>query len=136
MWALTIGCPLPAQVWSVITMLGLFGCFSPSVTEQAKLLRTKPFSQQSWAAGTQEQRGEMVYSFLSQHDTQSLSAGTVKQILGEPTGYYDYDENPAYVVGSSSVESEYGKGYLLAFVADKESREIKSIIIIPEPKSN
>lgn len=79
---------LTRPIWSVITMLGLFGCSSPSVTEQAKLLGTKRFSQQSWVAGIQEQRGEMVDSFLSQHDTQSLSANTVKRILGELAGYY------------------------------------------------
>jgi hypothetical protein len=115
-------------------MISLFGCSSSSVTEQAKLLGTKTFTQEAWAVGNQEQRGEMVYSFLSQHEIKSLSSNSVKELLGIPTGYYDYDENPAYFVGPNSVESEYGKGYLLAFISDKTSGRINAIRIIPEPK--
>ena len=115
-------------------MACLFACSPPSVIEQAKLLGTKPFSQDAWASGNQEQRGEMIYSFLFQHNPASLTPRDVKQLLGAPTGYYDYDENLAYFVGPKSVESEYGKGYLLAFVADKVSGTIAIVKIIPAPK--
>lgn len=76
----------------------------------------------------------MVFSFLSQYDLKSLTPSGVKDILGSPTAYFDYEENPAYFVGGKSVESEYGKGYLLAFVADKASGKIVAVKIIPEPK--
>jgi len=76
----------------------------------------------------------MVFSFLSEHDPESLTSSSVKELLGRPTGYYDYEENPAYFVGSSSVESEYGKGYLLAFLAEKTSGKIVAVKIVPEPK--
>jgi len=76
----------------------------------------------------------MVFSFLSQHDLKSLTSNSVKDLLGAPTGYYDYEEDPAYFVGSSSVESEYGKGYLLAFVSEKTSGKIIAVKIIPKPK--
>lgn len=76
----------------------------------------------------------MVSSFLSQHDLKSLTSNSVKELLGIPTGYYDYEENPAYFVGPSSVESEYGKGYLLVFIAEKTSGKIIAVKIIPEPK--
>jgi hypothetical protein len=114
-------------------MIGLLGC-TPSVAEQAKLLGTRTFSKEAWAAASQEQRGEMVSSLLSQHAHKSLTSSSVRELLGAPTGYYDYDENPAYFVGPSSVESKYGKGYLLAFVVDKASGKIAAVKIVPEPK--
>jgi hypothetical protein len=39
-------------------------------------------------------------------------------------------------VGSNAVESEYGKGYLLAFVADKASAKVVAAKIIAEPRSS
>ncbi len=125
---------MQSKIWSLLTMISLLGCFSPDVTEQAKLLGTKTFSREAWATASQEQRGEMVFSFLSEHDPKSLTSSSVKELLGSPTGYYDYEVNPAYFVGSNSVESEYGKGYLLAFVAEKTSGKILAVKIIPEPK--
>ncbi len=115
-------------------MISLFGCTSTSINEQAKLLGTNTFSKEAWAKANQKERGEMVFSFISQHDPQSLTAASIKEFLGPSTGYYDYDENPAYLVGPSSVESEYGKGYLLAFITDKTSGKITAAKIIPEPK--
>lgn len=76
----------------------------------------------------------MVFSFLSQNELKSLTSNSVKELLGTPTGYYDYDENPSYFVGPSSVESKYGRGYLLAFVAEKGSGKIMAVKIIPAPK--
>lgn len=122
------------SIWSALVMLTLFGCSSSSVTEQAKLLGTKTFSKEVWASANQEQRGEMVYSFLSQHQPQSLSSSSVKELLGVPTGYYDHEENPAYLVGPSTVDSKYGKGYLLAFIADKATGKIMAVKIVPEPR--
>lgn len=123
-----------ALFWSVITAISLPGCTSSSTIDQARLLGDKPFAAEIWASASQEQRGEMVASFLSLYPPGSLSSDKVKQLLGHPTGYYDYDENPAYLVGPSTVESQYGKGYLLAFVTDKTDGKITSIKIIPEPK--
>ncbi|TVO62699.1 hypothetical protein [Denitromonas ohlonensis] len=121
-------------VFGMLAMVFLFGCSSSSVVEEARLLGTKQFTPKAWAEGNREQRAEMVFSFLSQHTAASLSAVEVRQLLGEPTGYYDYDENPAYIVGPDSVESPYGKGYLLAFVADKSNGRITDVKIIPEPR--
>lgn len=115
-------------------MIALLGCTSSSVVEQAKLLGNQPFSKEDWATASQEQRGRMVASFLSQHAPGSLSPEAVKQLLGPPTGYYDYDENIAYFVGPQSVQSKYGKGYVLAFVTDKTSGKIVSVKIIPDPQ--
>lgn len=120
----------------LLAMISLFGCSPPPVSEQARRLGTQAFSQETWATASQEKRGEMVSSFLSQHDFKSLTSSDIKTLLGEPTAYYDYDENPAYFVGPGTVESEYGKGYLLAFVADKASGKIIAVKIIPEPGSS
>lgn len=120
--------------WSAIALISVFGCTSSSVVDQARLLGNQPFSKEAWATASQEQRGEMVASFLSQHTATSLSADAVKQLLGPLTGYYDYDENIAYFVGPQSVQSKFGKGYLLAFVTDKTSGKITSVKIIPEPQ--
>lgn len=115
-------------------MISLIGCTPTPVGEQAKLLGTKTYSKEAWAAANQEERGEMVFSFLSQHDHKSLTSSTIKELLGPPTGYYDFDENPAYLVGPSSVESKFGKGYVLAFIAEKNSGKIVEVRIVPEPK--
>jgi hypothetical protein len=122
------------ELWSAIAVISLFGCTSSSTVDQARALGNQTFSKATWAAASQERRGEMVASFLSQHAPSSLSANTVKELLGPPTGYYDYDENVAYFVGPQSVQSQYGKGYLLAFVTDKTSGKITSVKIIPEPR--
>jgi len=118
----------------LLAMISLFGCSPPPVSEQARRLGTQAFSQASWATASPEKRGEMVSSFLSQHDLKSLTAGDIKTLLGVPTAYYDYDENPAYLVGPSTVESGYGKVYLLAFMADKASGKMVAVKLIPEPR--
>jgi len=47
------------------------------------------------------------------------------------TGYYDYDTNPAYVVGPTTVESVYTKGYLPVFETDKENGKVERIFFVP-----
>jgi hypothetical protein len=118
----------------LIAAIVLIGCTASSIVDQAKLLGGEPFSKEAWASANQEQRGRMVASFLSQHAPGTLSAQSVKQWLGPSTGYYDYDENVAYFVGPPSVQSRYGKGYLLVFIADKTSGKITAVKIIPEPR--
>lgn len=122
---------MKTTLWSALAVISLFGCTLSSVGDQAKLLGNKAFSKDAWSSASQEQRGEMVASFLSQHEPSSLSADAVKQLLGPPTGYYDYDENVAYFVGPQSVQSQYGKGYLLAFITDKATGKITSVKILP-----
>jgi hypothetical protein len=117
----------------LLSLLGMIclGCSSP--LEQAKLLGTAEFSKEAWATASQEERGTMVFSFLSKHDYKTLTYQSVTELLGRPTGYYDYDTYPAYYVGPRSVESMYGKGYLLAFVTNNNNNVI-DVKIIPEPK--
>lgn len=120
-------------VWSLLLAISLLpGCSPSSITEQAKLLGTSPFSKEAWAVAGQAERGKMVFSFLSLHEPKSLTSLRVKALLGEPTGYFDYDENLAYFVGPDSVESTYGKGHLLVFVTAKTSGRIVALKLVPE----
>lgn len=113
----------------------LSGCGGKSVTDQAKALGSREFTVAAWAAGTQEQRGEMVGSFLAQHAPGTLTAKDVIGLLGAPTSYYLYDEDPAYMVGPKSIQSDYGRGYLLAFVTDKGTGKVVQVLFIPEVRS-
>lgn len=120
------------RLWLLFLVILLSGCFGRSIEDQAKLLGSKEFIKDAWTTSTQEQRGEMVASFLKKNNPTSLTANDVKNLLGPSTGYYQYDEYPAYLVGPTSVESEYGKGYLLAFVTDKNTGKILKVVFVPE----
>ena len=74
----------------------------------------------------------MLASFLAKHPVDQLTASDVRQLLGPPTGYADYDEDPAYVLGPPTVQSEYGKGYLLIFVTDKRAGRLVKARLVPE----
>ena len=112
----------------------MVGCSRSPVVEQARALGQREFTQQSWASGTQLERGEMLASFLTKHPVNELTAEQVKHLLGTPTGYADYDEDPAYVVGPSTVESEYGRGHLLIFVTDKKTGRVLETRLVPKIK--
>jgi hypothetical protein len=116
-------------------LLILFGCAGKSIEDQAKMLGSREFTVESWATGTQEQRGEMVASLLAKHTATSLTAKQVIKLLGAPTSYYEYDEYPAYMIGPKSIESDYGKGYVLAFVTDKSTGKVVKVLLIPEVRT-
>lgn len=115
-----------------LIMSFLFGCTAKSIDDQARALGSKEFSTEGWARATQELRGEMVASLLEKHRPTSLSAKEVIRLLGPPTGYYEYDEYPAYFVGPKSVQSKYGSGYVLAFVTDKGTGRVIKVLLLPE----
>ena len=110
----------------------MLGCDRSTVTEQAQVLGKREFTQQAWGSASQVERGQMVSSFLAKYPVSQLTAEQVKDLLGPPTGYADYDEDPAYVVGPSTVGSEYGKGYLLIFVTDKRTGQVREARLEPE----
>jgi len=116
---------------SVTLMYFLFGCSRDSIDEQAKRLGLKEFTVQAWAAAPQEKRGEMVASFLTKHKPTALTGKEVIRLLGTPTGYYEYDENPAYLVGPTTVRSDYGNGCLLVFITDKVSGQVVEVRFVP-----
>ena len=120
---------------TIFLMLVLVGCNRPTVAEQARMLGKREFTHQAWASASEVERGEMLASFLSKYPASQLTAEQVKQLLGAPTCYADYDEDPAYVVGPPTVESEYGKGYVLIFVTDRSTGRVREARLVPEIKT-
>ncbi|WP_143054563.1 hypothetical protein [Massilia timonae] len=119
--------------WAQILLLSILlsGCWK-SVEDQASKLGAREFTAETWATATDLQRGEMTASLLRKHDVTSFHRKEVVALLGAPTGYYDYDTNPAYFVGPTTVESMYGKGYLLVFETDKYNGEVDRVFFLPE----
>lgn len=70
--------------------------------------------------------------FFEKNPPHELTGAQVRQLLGQPTGYADYDEDPAYLVGPSTVSSKYGNGYLLIFVTDKTTGRVLETRLVPE----
>jgi len=92
----------------------------------------REFTPETWAKATDLQRGEMTASLLRKYDVTSFHRTEIEALLGEPTGYFDYDTNPAYFVGPTTVQSMYGKGYQLVFLTDKDNGDVDRVIIFPE----
>jgi hypothetical protein len=116
-------------------MILLAGCSANSVEDQAKQLGAREFTVQAWTAGTQEERGQMIASFLAKYRVTDLTGKQVRGLLGPSTGYYDYDEYPAYLVGPKTVKSDYGNGYLWVFITDKSSGAVRKVILVPAVES-
>jgi len=108
----------------------LAGC-RDSVEDQAKEFGDREFTTDVWANASDLQRGQMTASLLKKHDLKRSNGSNIVALLGRPTGYYDYDTNPAYVVGPTSVESVYTKGYLLVFETDKKNGKVERIFFVP-----
>jgi len=73
----------------------------------------------------------MVASFLETHNITNMTSQELRSLLGESTAYYEYDEFPAYFVGSENTKSDTGNGYLLAFPIDRKTGKIRKYIIKP-----
>lgn len=111
----------------------LSGCWN-SIEDQARKLGAREFTVETWAAAPELQRGEMVASLLKQHKVTRLRRSDIERLLGASTGYFDYDTNLAYFVGPTTVESMYGKGYLLVFETDKNDGQVDRVFFLPEVK--
>ena len=120
-----------AHLLVALSAVFLSGCWN-SIEDQAKKLGAREFTPETWAKATDLQRGEMTASLLKKYDLTSLHRKEIEALLGEPTGYFDYDTNPAYFVGPITVESMYGKGYLLVFLTNKNNGDVDRVIFFPE----
>jgi hypothetical protein len=121
---------------AVLSVAVLSGCSGESIEKQAKKLGTQEFTAQAWAVGTQEERGQMIASFLGKYAVTDLNGKQVRHLLGPSTAYYDYDEYPAYLVGPKTVKSEYGNGYLWVFITDKSSGKVQKAVLVPPVQGN
>jgi hypothetical protein len=116
---------------ALLSVALLAGCSGESVENQAKKLGTRDFSTQTWVVATQEERGQMIASFLAKHKVTDLTDRQVRNLLGPSTGYYDYDEYPAYLVGPRTLKTEYGSGYLWVFITDKSTGKVRQVVLVP-----
>lgn len=89
------------------------------------------FTPEKWAVASTVEREQMLGSFFAQHPAERLTTQEIKKLLGEPTGYYDYDENLAYYIGPATVESKYGKERMLVFITDKRTGAISEVALVP-----
>jgi len=113
-------------------VLFLSACSPDVALDQAIKLGEREFTRESWATASRIERGRMTASFLRQYDATTLDRRQIEKILGPSTGYYYYDNNPAYFVGPDTVTSIHGKGYLWVFEADKNDGRIERVHFVPE----
>lgn len=107
----------------------LAGCGSSAINiEKFKTLGTAEFSQEKWAYGDELVRAKIIYSFLKKSDPiNNKSRDFIVNSLGSNTGYYLYDEFPAYYLDDGK-----GKKILVSFVVDHESKLISEIYLEPD----
>ncbi|MEH6434040.1 hypothetical protein [Massilia sp. DD77] len=109
----------------------LHGCSDYSVEGQIHALGDEHFTPQAWAKADQVTRGRMLASFMSQYPPNRLTQKALQDLLGEPTGHAKQDDEIAYIVGPTSVESQYGKGYLLIFTIDRQTGKVAQVRMVP-----
>jgi len=74
----------------------------------------------------------MIYDFVTSNSPiTDKNFDFILRNLGNSTGYYEYDMNPAYYIGSKPIETD-ARIYLIAFVIDHESGRVRDIRIRPE----
>lgn len=115
----------------IVALLLAAGCTRPSIEQQVRALGSREFAPESWASATPSQREQMLASFFTKHPVKGLTTSQVRQLLGTPTAYYDYDEDLAYFIGPATVESRYGKERMLVFITDKRTGRIGEVKLVP-----
>jgi len=115
-------------------VLFLSACSPDVALDQAIKLGEREFTRESWATASRIERGRMTASFLRQYDATTLDRRQIEKILGPSTGYYYYDNNPAYFVGPDTVTSIHGKGYLWVFEANKNNGRTRRVHFVPDVK--
>lgn|SRR5690554_604930 len=112
-----------------------FGCSSETTDiEVVKKLGEKDFNKVQWQESDAVERGKMLYSYLKQREPISnLTRAQIEEELGPATGYYDYDEFPAYYVGPKP-DGVKQPAYLVAFITDHQTGKVKGIHIEPSLK--
>lgn len=121
------------KYYVVLCLVSFICSCSSSNDMNLQKLGSEEFSKEAWGMASQEARAGMVYSLSRNYVFNQMNKDQVHALLGKPTAYYEYDEFPAYFVGPKKIESEYGKGYLLAFPLDRETGLVRELVIIPTP---
>ncbi len=118
---------------SILCTLALLGCTNDSPPNFEKWGNSH-FTPERWQAADKKTRAALLHSFMQQRNVIGMKASELKKVLGKSTAYYNYDTFPAYLVGSEEVNSEYGKGYMIAFPIDHSTGLVKPIVVIPPIK--
>ncbi|MCA1245079.1 hypothetical protein [Massilia sp. MS-15] len=116
---------------SLFVLLLASSCMQTRIEDQVRSMGNRAFTPETWATANAVERAQMLGSFFAQYPAARLTTGHVRKLLGEPTGYYDYDENLAYYIGPATVESRYGKERMLVFLTDKHTGNINEIELVP-----
>ena len=100
--------------------------------ESLKKLGTDTFDSNVWSISNAHVRGRMIYDFLQKNaPITNKDRNFIIRHLGESTGYFEYDINPAYYVGNAS-QGGKDKAQLIAFIIDLESGKVSDILMYPE----
>ena len=81
------------------------------------------FDKDTWQANISNREG-MLKDFLTKHDVTKQDRASIEQLLGNPDGYYLYDEFPAYRL------KEKGD-CVIAFPIDRVTGKVKEVVIEP-----
>src|SRR5690554_4682646 len=108
------------------------GCNSKTTDiEAVKKLGAREFSNAQCLESGAVERGEMLYSYLKQREpNSSLTKAQVEEELGPATGYYEYDEFPAYYIGPKPDGVEQ-PAYLVAFIIRHQTGQVKGFHVEP-----
>lgn len=100
--------------------LALVACSEPA--DHSSSIETS-FDKDTWQSNISN-RGSMLNDFLSKHDITEQDRASIEQLLGDPDGYYLYDEFPAYRL------KEKGD-CVVAFPIDRNTGKVKEVVIEP-----
>lgn len=106
---------------SVILILALTGCSENIDQSKPESIKFEKFIWETSIAA----RPAMLDDFLDNHDVSQLSRKGVVSLLGEPDGYYLYDEFPAY-------RFKLTGDCVVAFPIDRKTNKVKEVIIEPQ----
>ena len=90
---------------------------------------SESFSVERWAAADNQERAEMVYSFVTSNDIYSMTSSEIKGYLGPPNAYYNYDSFPTYTLVNND------KRYLIAFIIGQGTRKVERYVVRSYPFS-
>lgn len=102
------------KIYFLTAALVVSACSEQQSNDAFLALGDQAFSQSDWNEADESTRGTMVYSFLKEYSVTGMKSETLIDLLGEPTGYHEYDHDLPYLIGGN-VQSQYGEGYLLVF---------------------
>ena len=117
---------------ALITASGLSCSSLDDRQKSLKKLGSDTFDPNLWATSNDHIRGRMIYDFLYINaPIKNKDRNFIIRNLGNSTGYFEYDINPAYYVGGAP-QGGKDKAHLVVFVIDRESGRVSDILVRPE----